>query len=71
MANARCCDRCGAFYKENVRFVKTINFEPKTLTGICFRSTGGHSTEYTDLCDDCIEKLKSFLNGTELKEKKV
>lgn len=68
MDNAKQCDRCGAFYKENIRFAKDINFERKTISGMCFRSVGGFSTDYTDLCDDCIEKLKLFLNGMELKE---
>lgn len=68
MAAAKKCDRCGKFYTENTRFPKTVNISRSVLDGICFTTKNGHCVDYVDLCDDCIVKLKSFLNGTEPEE---
>lgn len=68
MAKANKCDRCGAFYMENDRFPKYVYNSKTALDGVCFTTKNGHCVEYVDLCDDCIEKLKSFLSNNELKE---
>ena len=68
MANAKKCDRCGLFYEKNTRFTKTINFSKTTIDGMCFTTSICCCVDSKDLCDDCLSKLYSFLDGKELKE---
>lgn len=68
MASAKKCDRCGVFYETNTRFKETVGLFRTHLSGMCFMSAAAGSTGAKDLCDDCISKLKMFLDGKELKE---
>ena len=71
MAKANMCDRCGAFYTENTRYPKAVTLCKTVVDGLCFTTRNGYSVDYIDLCDDCITKLKVFLDGAELKEENV
>lgn len=65
MANAKKCDRCGAYYEKNQKFrLGKTSLDIKD--GIMFTGANGSYTDQIDLCDDCIEKLDIFLNGVEL-----
>ena len=60
-------DRCGKYYDKNEKVHKSGCFK-YTPSGIVELSTNGHYYNHKDLCDDCLEKLKKFLNGAELME---
>lgn len=71
MANAKKCDRCGNYYDEN----KT---KPRELTGgyvmaklktLTHASATSYTDEVFDLCDECLGKFYSFMDGRELAEK--
>lgn len=55
MANAKKCDRCGAYY------------DPKEELGEVYGVTLNYGSEYNnetyDLCDDCVAKIREFLNS--------
>lgn len=68
MANAKKCDRCGVFYEKNTQFTKAKNVSKEIIDGMCFTTRTNNCVNYKDLCDDCLSKLYSFLDGKELKE---
>lgn len=63
MANAKKCDRCGAYYDKN--FAKT-----NSGSSICGAAFTNPMNSYLrcemDLCDECLDKLKRFFAGVEL-----
>lgn len=65
MANAKKCDRCGAYYDHN-NGVESIrgNF----VVGVKVVTTIDVSHKSFDLCDDCIEKLYGFLRMEDKEE---
>lgn len=65
MANAKKCDRCGAYYDKNEKF-KLKKTPADIKDGIMFTGLNGYNGAQIDLCDDCIEKLDIFLSGVEL-----
>lgn len=64
MANAKKCDRCGKFYEfGDLGVSKSGSF----VTGVAFkRHTNVNYDCYVDLCKDCIEDLKRFLDGAKI-----
>lgn len=68
MANAKKCDRCGAFYLNNILLPRSVCGKETVVTGIKYTTEACRSVDHRDLCDDCIRKLHCFLNGMELKE---
>jgi hypothetical protein len=68
MANAKKCDRCGAFYVKNTRFITRVCRSKTVLDGVCFRTRDYGVTGSMDLCDDCIAEVKVFLSGKKEKE---
>lgn len=68
MASAKKCDRCGVFYETNTQIKETFGCFRRTLSGMCFATVDEEYITEKDLCDDCISKLKMFLDGKELKE---
>lgn len=68
MANAKKCDRCGAFYLGNELFPRTVYDTKTVVSGISYITENHRFIDSIDLCDDCIRKLHWFLNGRELKE---
>ena len=52
MADAKKCDRCGKFYIAN--FVGCV---------ILGENTQGNASKHFDLCDECIGKLRHFMNN--------
>ena len=79
MAEAKKCDRCGKYYDNNDRYCNPHQFDDH-----CVATTGPIEIEYMakisiatkwrkiiaeyDLCDDCLGKLRYFMDGRELKE---
>lgn len=53
MANAKKCDRCGAFYTKS----KPIKIGETQLS-----ISNSHSTTLFDLCPECVDKLNRYLN---------
>lgn len=66
MANAKKCDRCGAFYEKNVRYEKSIGGRKYVIDGVCLTTSNDDTVGCMDLCDECLGKLDRFLNGDEL-----
>ena len=60
MANVKKCDRCGRIYEEN----KSV-FQNKKVTGVALAC--GKRSMYCgsvkELCDDCIDELKAWLQN--------
>ena len=61
MADAKKCDRCGAYYDTN-KGAKSIN--GYFVRGVRICTSISNSTIKVDLCDDCINKLYDFLYGS-------
>lgn len=61
MAAAKKCDRCGKYYDAN-RGPKSI--EGIYVTGISINACTIHHRDF-DFCDECINKLYTFLLGHE------
>lgn len=68
MATAKKCDRCGKYYDKNIEHKQNINGRLYYEDGMCFTITtlAELTTDFKDLCDDCLDKLHIFLNGAEL-----
>lgn len=64
MSMARKCDRCGKFYEVgDYGATKSGSF----VTGVAFKRQANDAyCDYRDLCRDCIDGLKLFLDGAEL-----
>lgn len=60
MAKAIKCDRCGAYYDKNERFVVLRNGSTR-VDGIATTTLNGFYHKSYELCDDCLEKLREFL----------
>lgn len=54
MANAKKCDRCGAFYDEIIN--PNLRIEEHNYPFV----------NYIDLCPQCVEELKQWLNSKNL-----
>lgn len=65
MAQAKKCDRCGAFYENNTRYPVSIRSCKTAIDGITFSTRNDDTVGYMDLCDDCITELKAFLGCKE------
>ena len=65
MATAKKCDRCGKYYDKNIEHKQNINGRLYYEDGMCFTSAEV-TTDFKDLCDECLDKLHIFLNGAEL-----
>lgn len=63
MANAKKCDRCGAYYDNNTEHTRTVANEKRHYSGMCMLTDAGHRLDSRDLCDTCITELKLFING--------
>ena len=64
MAKAIQCDRCYAYFSENKEI--PINGTDTFLVGIAYRIRKTSSSDITngrafDLCDDCLKKIKDFM----------
>ena len=74
MANAKKCDRCGKFYDGNTRFpadqygLLSLTNGDIYIESVMTMTTGGYHYKNYDLCDDCIEDFKKFINGRKLVE---
>ena len=68
MATAKKCDRCGKYYDKNIEHKQNINGRLYYEDGMCFTiaTIADVTTDFKDLCDDCLDKLHIFLNGAEL-----
>ena len=63
MANAKKCDRCGGFYEfGDIGVSKGGSY----VTGISFTRRNNSPIEAMDLCKECIDKLKCFIDGAEI-----
>lgn len=67
MANAKKCDRCGKFYVFNTKFPADQHGDIY-IESVMTMTTGGYHYKNYDLCDDCIEDFKKFINGRKLAE---
>ena len=65
MATAKKCDRCGKYYDKNIEHKQNINGRLYYEDGMGFTSAEV-TTDFKDLCDECLYKLHIFLNGAEL-----
>ena len=65
MAIAKKCDRCGKYYDKNTEHKQNIGGRLYYEDGMCF-TVDEVTTDFKDLCDDCLYKLHIFLNGAEL-----
>lgn len=63
MSLARCCDRCGKLYKMNEANPSKHSKNGKTLFRIDIQSYGNLLSFEKDLCDECSEEFKEFLNA--------
>lgn len=64
MAKAIQCDRCYAYFSENKEI--PINGTDTFLAGIAYRIQKTSSPDISnsrtfDLCDDCLKKIKDFM----------
>ena len=66
MATAKKSDRCGKYYDKNIEHKQNINGRLYYEDGMCFTTVAGVCDHFKDLCDDCLEELHMFLNGTKL-----
>ena len=68
MATAKKCDRCGKYYDKNIEHKQNINGRLYYEDGMCFTiaTMVEVTTDFKDLCDECLDKLHIFLNGAEL-----
>ena len=68
MATVKKCDRCGKYYDKNTEHKQNINGRLYYEDGMCFTiaKIGEVTTDFKDLCDECLDKLHIFLNGAEL-----
>lgn len=55
MADAKKCDRCGAFYTK----CKPIKMGETQLS---LSVSNSYSTRLFDLCPECVDKLNQYLN---------
>ena len=62
MANAKKCDRCGAYYDSNCMHQRYNSAQAQYYSGMCMLTTLGNHLDIRDLCDECITDLKIFLN---------
>ena len=62
MADAKKCDRCGMYYDVNKQHHASCNGNT-FIDGMRFTLVNGYELKSIDLCDDCIGKLKKFLEG--------
>ena len=63
MARANKCDRCGKYYDMGDFGVsKSGSF----VTGIAYSRMNNGFEISIDLCKDCIDKLKRFIDGAEI-----
>lgn len=53
MANAKKCDRCGAYYTPS----------PEIPDMRVAYHDNDFATKYYDLCEECMHDLQSFMNG--------
>lgn len=65
MADAKKCDRCGEFYEPYIildgkETCNKIRLQQESIDGMTNYTFGSK-----DLCPDCMEVLKSFINGDE------
>lgn len=60
MASAKKCDRCGTFYEKNHERIAGVKTFDKT----------GNWIDWKDLCDDCVNDLKRFLDGAKVESGK-
>lgn len=58
MANAKQCDRCGKFYKNNTILHDKGSFITRIIT-----ADDNDILEKHDLCDECIRKFQDFMKG--------
>ena len=68
MATVKKCDRCGKYYDKNTEHKQNINGRLYYEGGMGFTITelDEVTTDFKDLCDDCLDKLHMFLNGAKL-----
>ena len=68
MATAKKCDRCGKYYDKNIEHKQNINGRLYYEDGMCFTiaTLAELTTDFKDLCDDCLEELHMFLSGAKL-----
>ena len=68
MATVKKCDRCGKYYDKNIVHKQKINGRLYYEDGMCFTiaTIAEVTTDFKDLCDECLDKLHIFLNGAEL-----
>lgn len=67
MAMVRKCDRCGKYYDENSKYI--WGFGRAQIIGLCFETIYGNHSNKIDLCDECLGKVKEFLDTDILKER--
>lgn len=62
--DAKKCDRCGAFYiRKELKKKNAVDIFDKPVFGIqlIYRGTGCNYELYVDLCPDCMNDLKIFM----------
>lgn len=64
MANAKKCDRCGAYYDTNTEHKIKMSLGVSVhVTGMSLRIPNNDAFDKYDLCDSCIADLKKFMKG--------
>lgn len=63
MANAKRCDRCGSFYRNN-KF-NTNLYNTCAIDGFKYTWSDGDTGERIDLCDECQAALDKFMKMEE------
>ena len=68
MANAKMCDRCGAYYRDETKIWVKKNGVKRVISGAAFVLNDGSLDNYYDLCQGCIYDLIDFFKAYEQNE---
>ena len=68
MANAKMCDRCGQFYRDEDKVWVKKNGYKRVISGAALILSDGSNDCYYDLCQSCITELIEFFHLHEPKE---
>lgn len=55
------CDRCGAIYEKNEKYMVTVPGRKIPVTQVCTGKSDDNIDEFFDLCDDCLTKFYNFI----------
>lgn len=66
MANAKKCDRCGAYYEKNESMKVSHNGVKTVIDSVCTYTKTGYIYKDYDLCDNCVNDFINFICGAAL-----